>query len=342
MAGRDSLPAIADCHSRIFASGRAMATGQDFPMTILVTGAGGFVGRELVSRLVGGGADRIIALDSHMASLGDYPAVQKVEADLSDHAAMAAIFDGSVDAVIHLAALPGGAAEADPALSRRVNLDATLDLIDLAAGQGNCPRFVFASTIAVFGDPLPAAGVDDATPLKPRMIYGMHKAMIETAIATMTRRGAIDGISLRLPGIIARPQGAAGLKSAFMSDIFHALLRGDAYTLPVSPDAQLWLMSVGQCTRNLAHALQLDTAMLPEHRALTLPALRVSMATLAEAVAQAVGVSPAGIGYAPDAGLEAAFGAHPLLSAAAAERVGLAHDGSVEQLVEKALATIGR
>lgn len=309
-------------------------------MTILVTGAGGFVGRELISTLLRGGARRIIALDSHTALLADHPALQKVEADLSDQALVASLFDGSVDAVIHLAAVPGGAAEADPAQSRRVNIDATLDLIDLAAGQGNCPRFVYSSTIAVFGDPLPAAGVDDATPLRPRMIYGVHKAMIETAIATMSRRGAIDGVSLRLPGIIARPPGAAGLKSAFMSDIFHALLRGEAYTLPVSPDAQLWLMSVVQCARNLAHALLLDSAVIAESRTVTLPALRVSMAALAKAAAHATCASLEKISYEPDAALEAAFGANPPLATPAAERVGLAHDGSVEQLVANALSTI--
>lgn len=309
-------------------------------MTILVTGAGGFVGRELISGLLRDGAEQVIAVDSHMAALADHPALRKVEADLSDRAAMAPLFDGSVNAVIHLAAVPGGAAEADPVLSRRVNLDATLDLIELAAGQGNCPRFVFSSTIAVFGDPLPTGGVDDATPLKPRMIYGMHKAMIETAIATMSRRGAIDGVSLRLPGIIARPPGAAGLKSAFLSDIFHALRRGEAFTLPVSPEARLWLMSVTQCARNLAHALVLDSAVLPEGRAVTLPALHVSMAALAGAAANAIGASLERISYVPDAALEATFGAHPPLATPAAEGAGLAHDGSVEQLVANALSTI--
>ena len=309
-------------------------------MAILVTGAGGFVGRELVATLLRSGAGRVIALDSHLASLGDHPSLRKVERDLSDRAAMISLFDGSVEAVIHLAAVPGGAAEADPDLSRRVNLDATLDLMDLAAAQGNCPRFVFSSTIAVFGDPLPAGGVDDTTPLKPRMIYGMHKLMAEIAIATLSRRGAIDGVSLRLPGIIARPPGAAGMKSAFMSDIFHALRRGEAYTLPVSRDAQLWLMSVAQCTRNLAHALVLDSAVLPESRAVTLPALRVSMGDLAEAAAKAIGTNLDRVSYAPDAALEAAFGAHPPLATPAAERAGLAHDGSVEQLVANALSTM--
>lgn len=132
------------------------------------------------------------------------------------------------------------------------------------------------------------------------------------------------------------------MKSAFMSDIFHALRRGEPYTLPVSAQAQLWLMSVAQCARNLMHAVTLDSKLMPDSRAVTLPALRVSMAALAEAIATVTHADLTKISYAPDAVLEAAFGAHPPLATPAAEQVGLARDGSVEMLVQNALETLAR
>ncbi len=306
-------------------------------MAILVTGAGGFVGRALVGALSAQGRGRIVAVDSRFGSPMQGEGVEAVEADLTDPAAIAQICVGGIEAVIHLAAVPGGAAEADPLLSRRVNVDATSDLIETVAKQGSRPRFVFASTIAVFGDPLPAEGVDDDTPLRPRLIYGAHKAMVETLVATMSRRGAINGISLRLPGVVARPKGPSGLKSAFMSDLFHALAAGEAFTSPVSEAAALWLMSVEQCAQNLVHALDVDEGLLPPSRAMTLPALRVTMADLAAAVAAATGADPALVGYAPDAALEAAFGAHPPLSTALADTAGFRHDGQVGALVAQAL-----
>ncbi len=307
-------------------------------MSILITGAGGFIGRELLSVLADSG-EELVALDYKLGGIAERQGLTCVEADLCDRATLARLFDGSVNKVVHLAAVPGGAAEADPAASKRVNIDATLDLLDLAAAQGNCPRVVFASTIAVFGD-MPSEGVDDATALRPQMIYGMHKAMIEIAMATLSRRGAIDGISLRLPGILARPLGPSGMKSAYMSEIFHALKNGQPYTLPVSTKAQMWLMSVTQCARNLAHALSFDTGLAPENRVATLPALRVSMQELVHAILRATGADPGLVSYEPDLPLEAAFGSQPPLETRAAAVMGMKHDGDIPALVANALAVI--
>lgn len=307
-------------------------------MAVLVTGAGGFVGRAVLDRLLQTGAD-VVALDSQRGDLNDAPRLRTFVGDLADPALRKLALVG-IDAVIHLAAVPGGAAEADPALSRRVNLEATLDLLNEVAARSTGCRFVFASTIAVLGDPLPASGVDDDTPLRPRLIYGAHKAMIETMVATLSRRGALDGISVRLPGIVARPQGPSGMKSAFMSNVFHALQAGQPFTVPVSREATLWLMSVDRVARNLVRALSIDSTDLPQSRALTLPALRVGMAELAAEIAEQVDHDPGLIAYASDSRLEAAFGAHPVLATPAGDRVGFSHDGSVDELVRSALSTL--
>jgi nucleoside-diphosphate-sugar epimerase len=236
--------------------------------------------------------------------------------------------------VVHLATVPGGAAELDPALAKRVNIDATMALIDAAALAGNRPRFIFASSIAVFGDPLPPQ-VDDSTPIAPMMVYGAHKAMMEGWIENQTRRGAIAGMSLRLPGIVARPLGPSGMKSAFLSNLFHALSVHQAIELPVSPEATLWLMSVGRIARNLIHALGIDAT-----GTFTLPAIRTSMHDLVHAIVRATGSDPALATYAPDAALEAGFGRQPPLTTNASEALGFAHDGSLDDLVAAALQTL--
>jgi nucleoside-diphosphate-sugar epimerase len=214
-------------------------------------------------------------------------------------------------------------------------------LEEVRAAATHPPRVVYASSIAVFGDPLPAGGVDDATTLAPRLVYGGHKAMMEVAVAMMSHRGEIDGVTVRLPGILARPQGAAGMKSAFMSDLFHALREGRPFVCPVSAGATIWAESVTCCAANLQHALTLDAASMPRTRAVTLPALRIRMDDLAAEIAHQCGSDPALVSYAPDAGLEAAFGAHPALSTPNAERAGFVSDGDVATLVARALARIG-
>jgi D-erythronate 2-dehydrogenase len=310
-------------------------------MTIIITGAGGFVGRALVGRLLARG-DQVVAMDQALDHLSDHTNLHKVAGDVGDADIRAAAFAGGCTALVHLATVPGGAAEADPAASRRVNIDAMYDLLDAAKTAGTKPRIVYASSIAVFGDPLPTAGVDDDTPLAPKMVYGGHKAMMETAVSMMHHRGEIEGVSVRLPGILARPKGPSGMKSAFMSDLFHALRAGEPFICPVSPGATIWAESVTQCARNLVLALDMDAGLMPVTRVVTLPAQRITMGELAAEIARQCGVSTDLITYRPDAALEAGFGAQPPLGTPAAIACGFAHDGDLATLVANALGVIAK
>jgi D-erythronate 2-dehydrogenase len=305
-------------------------------MRIIVTGASGFVGRQIVSRLLARG-DGVVVIDT--VADGILAGCEVHAGDLADAAVRGAALAGGCDAVIHLATVPGGAAEADTGASRRINLDAMYDLLLESSAAGTRPRFVYASSIAVYGDPLPAA-VDDSTPLSPKMIYAGHKAMMEHAVAMFSNRGMIDGVTVRLPGILARPKGPSGMKSAFMSNLFHALKAGEAFTCPVSAAGTIWAQSVARCADNFIHALALDSALLPPTRAVTLPAQRIRMGDLAAEVARQCGVSPELVTYAPDVELEAAFAAQPPLSTTAAEHAGFAHDGDIATLAASALATL--
>ena len=295
-------------------------------MRIILTGASGFIGSEV--RLVLEGHHDVIAIDRLLQGTSG------VEGDLCDPAVLDSAFARGCDAVIHLATVPGGAAELDPLLAKQANVDATMALIDAAARYGSRPRFIFASSIAVFGDPLPPL-VDDTTAIAPMMVYGAHKAMMETWIETQTRRGSIAGLSLRFPGVVARPKGPSGMKSAFMSDVFHALVARLPIELPVSPDATMWLMSLRQIAANLVHALQIEAT-----GTCTLPAIRTSMRDLVQTIASATQTDPALATYAPDMALEAGFGRQPPLRTAAAEALGFTNDGSIDALVASALLTL--
>lgn len=305
-------------------------------MRIVITGAGGFVGRQLATRLLARG-DTVVGIDNHA---GGIPAgCVVVEGDLSDTGVRMEALSGGCDVLVHLATVPGGAAEADPAASRRINLDAMYDLLLEAGAVSPGLRVVYASSIAVLGDPLPPQ-VDDLTPLSPKMIYGGHKAMMEHGVAMMSNRGLIDGVTVRLPGILARPKGPSGMKSAFMSNLFHALKAGEAFTCPVSAEGTIWAQSVGCCAKNFVHSLTLDSALLPPTRAVTLPAQRIRMGDLAAEIAGQCGVPAGLVTYQPDAGLEAAFASNPPLATPAAERAGFAHDGDLATLVANALSTL--
>lgn len=298
-------------------------------MRVTITGAAGFLGRRVAEVLAADRRVSALRLVDHAAP-PDLPGAERLTGDLSDPVLRARALAG-VEAVIHLAAIPGGAAEADPALARRVNLDATLDLIGALRGSG--VRFVFASTVAVLGDDLPPVVTDD-TPPAPRLIYGAQKAMVETWAATLARRGELDAVALRPAGIVARDGADAGLKSAFLSRVFHAVRRSEDITLPVAPDGTTWLASVERVARNFAHA-----AFLPDpgpRRVLTLPALTLRFDALVAALHEAFPDSRARVRHAPDPAIMAAFGRHPPLLTPAAEALGFGRDADARALVRAA------
>jgi nucleoside-diphosphate-sugar epimerase len=298
---------------------------------VIVTGAAGFLGRLVVARL---------SRDHEVVQTDIVPCPDDagVIGDLRDAGTLERLFAQPCDAVIHLATLPGGACESDPEQGWKVNIEGTRALL-AAALRAGVARFLYASSIAIFGDVAGRSQVDDETPLSPVMLYAGHKAMIETWLATLGRRGALWPLSLRLPGLVARPGDGGGLKSAFMSDVFRAGAEGRAVTLPVSPDATMWLMS-GQCAAdNLARALAIPVDLMPVGGSVTLPALRVRMADLVAAIGRHLGTA-LHASYVPEREIERDFGSYPPLRTTAAEALGLAHDGDLDALVTAAMKSL--
>ena len=306
---------------------------------ILVTGAAGFIGRALTTALLDHPDNfnaRIVLLDTFLIDHED-ERVEIIQGDLVDPLAIGAAIGDGVDLVYHLAAVVGGAAEADYALARRVNVDATLTLFEQLRDSGRCPRVVNTSSIAVFGEP-PPPSVDDDTEPRPTMTYGAQKRMMEVALAQFSARGWLDGISLRLPAVVAKPV-LPGIKAVFFNQLFHAFATGGDMTLPVSQEGTAWLLSTDACIDALIQAWQVPSAAIGHDRTITLPALRVAMGELVDALARRFANGATRIDFKPDLQLEAQFASQPVLSTATADRLGFRHDGDIDRLVRRAVSS---
>lgn len=299
-------------------------------MRLAITGAAGFVGQAVLHAALGDPRfDSLVVTDRILPAMPVDPRLCALTGEITDPALQKALWQGA-DACLHLAAVPGGAAEADPSASARVNLNATLDLIGQAAGR----RFVLASTIAVYG--APPAHVNDQTNCAPQMIYAMHKRMAEIALETQSRRGVVDGISLRIAGVVARPDLGTGLKSAFLSNLFHAAKAGQPITLPVGPQGRTWIATSGAVAAGLLHGVWLAADKIGSLRSFPLPACTPSMAELIAALIKAYPDWP-GPSHAPIPEMERMFTSFGDLDAGQARRLGFPADAGLDAVIQSAM-----
>ena len=321
-------------------------------MHVLVTGAGGFVGQALVQRLLGDAAampfplTRLTVIDQRFGLAAEsWRADKRValfEGDFADPGLLDRAVAHRPEGVFHLASVPGSLAEREQALGLQVNLLAPISLLQRLADQsahGRPLRVVFASSVAVYGA-LPTEGaVDESCAVRPALSYGAHKRMTEILLADLSRQGLLDGVSLRLPGIVARPRSPTGHGSAFMSDLIRCLMTdesGDAYDCPVSAQASCWRMSLVCCVDNLLHAARLPAPQLLPERCLQLPVLTATVGELVAAIEQLTG-QPANLRYSPNPLIEMLFGRLPALHTPYSRSLGFADDGSLARLIHRAL-----
>jgi nucleoside-diphosphate-sugar epimerase len=306
-------------------------------VAVLVTGAEGYIGRALVARLLQTRNDRLVLVDRQFANIRPDPRVRMLAGDFAESGTLRLATQERIDEVFHLASIPGGLAEREFELGLRVNLEGTIELLEALRRQGSVPRFVFASTIGVFGVPMPAL-VDERTVPEPTLSYGAQKLMCEILIKDYSRRGFIEGCALRLPGIVARPPEPSGLLSAFLSNLFRELVAGRAFTCPVGAEGKTWLMSRSCVVENLLQGAALNAEALRSQRAWLLPVLHPSIGEIVDAIARVHGNHVfSNIRYEPNAVLQAQFANFPPLSCPRSLASGFRHDGSLELLVQRAL-----
>jgi nucleoside-diphosphate-sugar epimerase len=249
-------------------------------MHILMTGAAGMIGRKLTERLVKDGSlngapiDKLTLIDvvAPQEPAGFSGAVALLTSDLAAPGAAAKAVAPQPDVIFHLAGVVSGEAETDFEKGYRVNLDGTRALLEAIrhAGDGYVPKFIFTSSIAVFGAPFPDAIPDDFH-LTPLTSYGTQKAISELLLADYTRRGFLDGVGLRLPSIVVRPGKPNKAASGFFSGIIREPLAGQEAILPVPDSVLHWHASPRSAVGFLIHAAGLTRAQLGDRVNLTMP-----------------------------------------------------------------------
>jgi D-erythronate 2-dehydrogenase len=258
-------------------------------MNILITGGAGFLGQQLVAKLLSKGSldvgsgqqtiDSITCFDQ-MAGVIAHPKVRNIAGNIADQNEVAGLIAEDTHAVIHLAAVVSGTAEANFDLGMRVNVDGTRYVLEacraMSVKTAKPPRVLFSSSIAVFGGTLPAVIVD-STAATPQGSYGVQKLIGEQLVQDYSRKGFIDGRAVRVPTVVVRPGEPNGAASGFASGIIREPMNGKDAILPVDPKTKMWIASPRAVVGMFIHALETPADAWGWHRVLNLPGLVASM-----------------------------------------------------------------
>ncbi|NQV16685.1 NAD-dependent epimerase/dehydratase family protein [bacterium] len=248
---------------------------------ILITGVNGEIGHGLVRSLHKLGVSNIIGVD--LVQADDF--VQERAQDCM----IGNILDKNlldrinaqyeIEAIYHMAALLSTRAEFSPVIAHEVNVDGTLNLLDLAMeqaqSQGKPVTFFFPSSIAVYGLPtleekLSAGAIGEDDYRHPQTMYGCNKLYCESLgdyyshyfkrLSVTESKGRVDFRSIRFPGIISAHTLPAGGTSDYVPEMLHAAARGERYDCFVRQDATIPFMTMTDAIR----AIELLMAAPPD------------------------------------------------------------------------------
>ena len=273
-------------------------------MKVVITGGGGFLGSRLAAALRARDASADITLLDMVFPPGLESKFRCIAGDVASPEVIAKALGDDTDSIFHLAAVVSGGAEADFDLGYHVNMDGTWKLLEAARKLKKPPRIVYTSSVAAFGGALPEV-LDDSTTPAPQTSYGTQKVIGEYLVADYTRKGFIDGRSLRLPTIVVRPGKPNLAASSFASGIIREPLAGVACDCPVPDTTGVWILSPRRVVEAFLHAHDLPSSAWPTTRVVNLPGITLTVRQMIDAMGRVAGRETVSrVKFVPDARIQ--------------------------------------
>jgi nucleoside-diphosphate-sugar epimerase len=248
---------------------------------ILVTGAGGQIGSELVPALRERyGSASVLATDIRALTHGpaaDGP-FQVVDATKPDGLA-AAVMRFKADTIYHLAAILSAVGERDPQLAYRINMGGLLNTLEVARTYG-CAVF-HPSSIGAFGPGTPPDPAPQDTIQRPTTMYGVTKVAGELLCDYYHQRFGVDTRGVRYPGLISYIAQPGGGTTDWAVEIFYQAVAAGRYSCFLAPDTQLDMMYMPDAIRAAIEVMEADPDRLVHRNAFNVTAMQLSPDMLA-------------------------------------------------------------
>ncbi|MBL7080399.1 NAD-dependent epimerase/dehydratase family protein [Candidatus Bathyarchaeota archaeon] len=267
---------------------------------ILVTGATGQIGSELVPELrrINGDENVIVGVHRRPPSdeLKDAGPCEKV--DVTDRESIEKVVDEyEIDTLYHMAAILSAGGEKNPWLAWDVNMNGTYNILEVAR-ERSMARVFIPSSIAAFGPETPRDNTPQETILKPRTMYGLTKVAGELLCNYYFEKFGLDVRGVRYPGIISYKTPPGGGTTDYAVEIFYEALKHKKYTCFLSEDSTLPMMYMPDCIKATVDLMDADLSKLKHHTDFNLAAISFSPKELAEEIKKHI--PELAVSYEPD------------------------------------------
>ena len=271
-------------------------------MKVLVTGGNGFLGRRLVTALLGRGAvsgadgaeheiERVVVSDigPGISPLPDDPRIDLRLGDFSEPGAAEALLDADTGVVFHLAAVVSGEAEQNFDLGMRINFHSSLRLLDAIRARGNCPRLRVHQQRGRIRRRHAGGHPRTRRFSRPRLLTDRRRPRSSCCSTTTAARGSWMAAPCGCRRWWCVPARRMQPRPRFASAIIREPLEGRAYACPVAEEAGVWLLSPRRVVESFLHAASLPSDAFGMSRALALPGMTVTVREMVAGLARGRG-----------------------------------------------------
>ena len=257
---------------------------------ILVTGAAGQIGSELVPALrERHGGENVIAAGHRTALPADVQeSGPSIKMDVTSAAeVMKAVGELGIETIYHMSSILSALAESNRQIAYAVNINGTYNILEAAVSH-NVGKVIIPSSIAAFGPDTPQENTPNETIQRPNTLYGISKVFGEHLGNYYHEKLGLDVRGLRLPGIISWKTEPTAGTTDYAVAIFYGAIREKKYTCYLGPHTRLPMMYMPDCIKSIIDLAEADGSGLKHHADFNVAAVSFTPSEIAEAVAARV------------------------------------------------------
>ncbi|MCF7741458.1 MAG: L-threonine 3-dehydrogenase [Candidatus Marinimicrobia bacterium] len=251
-------------------------------MKILVTGALGQIGSELIDTLTDRYAsENVFATDKKTNNQNFDCKFEKLDV-LNYESIENIVTENNIDTIYHLAAILSAVAEEKPRLAWQVNMEGLKNVLEVAA-KHDCAVFT-PSSIGAFGPNTPKNKTPQDTIQRPTSMYGVTKVSGELLCDYYHTKFGVDTRGLRYPGIISNKTLPGGGTTDYAVEIYYEALKNGHYECFLEQDTQLDMMYMPDAIKAAIELMETPADKLTHRNAFNVTSMSVAPRDFANSI----------------------------------------------------------